>query len=140
MTRFTRRYRFAAAHRLHSEKLTAAENAELFGKCNNPYGHGHDYLLEVSVCGDVDPSTGRVISPAQLDEYVKARIVDQFDHRNMNTEVPALAGRIPTTEVAAETIEDLLISDWPKDWSARLDKIRIYETKNNIFETTHEAR
>ena len=141
MTALTRRYRFAAAHRLHSPSLTDAENAELFGKCNNPFGHGHDYVLEVSVAGPVDVRTGRVVNPAALDEYVKTTVIEQFDHRDMNSEVPALAGRIPTTEIAAETIEELLRARWPRHWSARLEKIRIHETRNNIFETSrHESR
>ena len=135
MTRLTRRYRFSASHRLHAPQLSAEENAELFGKCNNPYGHGHDYVLEVSVLGETDQRTGRIVNPARLDAYVRSVVLDHFDHRDMNAEVAALNGRIPTTEVAASAIHELLREQWPADWSARLEKIRIFETKNNIFET-----
>lgn len=140
MTSLTRRYRFSAAHRLHSPSLSAEENAELFGKCNHPHGHGHDYVLDVTVRGEADSITGRVIPPGDLDAYVQRTVIERFDHRDMNRDVPELRDKIPTTEVAAEEIERMLAAQWPPAWKARLAKIRIHETRNNIFETRHESQ
>lgn len=136
MIRLTRRYRFPASHRLHAESLTEAENRDLYGKCNHPFGHGHDYELEVSVRGPIDPVTGRAAEPAALDRYVQARVLDAFGYRNLNGAMPGL---VPTTENLANEIRRRLAECWqtafPGPWP-KLDRVRIHETKRNVFETT----
>ena len=128
--KLTRRYRFAASHRLDSPGLTAEENRKLYGKCNNPYGHGHDYLLEVSVEGAMD-ANGLMVDRRALDEWVDARVVRQLDHKDLNRDVPELEG-VPTTENLARLIERLLREDWTL--GPRLARIRIAETDRNSFE------
>ena len=138
MTRLTRAYRFAASHRLHSDELTADRNRELYGKCNNPYGHGHNYVLRVSVTGPVDNSTARVISPGALDTFVHARVIDIFDHRDMNRDVRDFAG-VPTTENLAIDIERRLRDGWAATFGeVRLDRIWLQETPRNTFELRHQ--
>ena len=135
--RLTRRYRFSAAHRLHTPLLTDAENREVYGKCNNPHGHGHDYTMEVSVFGPVDPKLGRLVAVDQLDQFVETVILRQFDRRNLNVEVAEFGGVVPTTENLAEVLVRRLESAWPVAFgkrAARLEKVRIWETKRNIFE------
>ncbi|MCL5742852.1 MAG: 6-carboxytetrahydropterin synthase [Acidobacteria bacterium] len=137
MIRVTRRYRFSASHRLYSGALPEAANRELYGKCSNPHGHGHDYLLEVSVRGPVDPVSGRAADAGALDRLVGCRVVSAFDHRNLNADVMAFEPVVPTTENLALEIRRRLIESWgeafPGPWP-KLDRIRIYETKRNIFE------
>ena len=100
----TRRYRFSASHRLHSDQLSETENARVFGKCNNPYGHGHDYVLDVSVRGQLDQATGRIVDLNTLDGLVQREIIEPFEHRNLNTDVPVFAAIVPTTENLAVEI------------------------------------
>lgn len=137
MIRLTRRYRFSASHRLHARELSEAENRELYGKCNNPYGHGHDYLLEVSVCGPVEERSGRVADVAALDRLVGGEVIRAFDHHDLNQDVPEFASAVPTTENLALEVERRLRRNWSTafqgEWP-RLDRIRIRETKRNIFE------
>lgn len=142
MFRVTRQYRFAASHRLHSELLTGEENRRLYGKCNNPYGHGHNYVLEVSAGGPLDPVTGRAVDPAALDRLVERLVVGPFDHRNLNTEVEAFAHSAPTSENLAREVWRRLEKGWsaafPGEWPT-LEGVRIAETPNNIFEIgSHE--
>jgi 6-pyruvoyltetrahydropterin/6-carboxytetrahydropterin synthase len=129
-----RRYRFAASHRLHSEKLSAEENSRVYGKCNNPYGHGHNYVVEISVSGPVDPATGMIANLADLDGFVKREVIEAFDHRSLNEEVAAFRKKVPTTEnVCIEIYERL--KHFPK---AKLERVRIEETANNSFEYAGE--
>ncbi len=130
----TRRYRFAASHRLHSEHLTKDENERFYGKCNNPYGHGHNYVVEVSVSGDVDPATGMIANLADLDGFVEREVIEAFDCRNLNEEVPAFRERVPTTENLCMEVFSRL-RQFPK---ARLERIRIEETGSNSFEYAGE--
>jgi 6-pyruvoyltetrahydropterin/6-carboxytetrahydropterin synthase len=135
--RLTRRYRFCASHRLHAAGLSEAENRTLYGKCNNPYGHGHDYALDVSVRGRVDAESGRAVDLDALDALVREQVLEPFDHRDLNAEVPAFAARVPTTENLAIEIRSRLASRWPQVFPApgpALDGIRIQETKRNRFE------
>jgi 6-pyruvoyltetrahydropterin/6-carboxytetrahydropterin synthase len=125
-----RRYRFAAAHRLHSEKLSDAENARLYGKCNNPLGHGHNYVLEICVSGDVDPATGMIANLTDLDGFVEREVLDAFDHRSLNDEVAAFRTEVPTTENLCMEIFRRVRS-FPK---AKLERVRVEETSNNSFE------
>lgn len=134
MTRLTRTYRFSASHRLHSSELSAEQNDAIYGKCNNPYGHGHDYILRVRVHGDVDPRTGRVIEPGRLDRYVRERVIEVLDHRDLNTDVPDFRG-VPTTENLVLHIERQLRPDWHQHFSAAvLDGIDVQETLRNSIE------
>src|ERR1700724_634658 len=103
MTRVTRRYKFAASHRLHSGQFSDEENRKLYGKCNNPYGHGHDYVLDVTVAGSPDES-GQIVGREALDAHVSERILARFDHRNLNTDIAELTGVVPTTESLAVVI------------------------------------
>jgi len=137
--RVTRRYRFSASHRLHAPQLSAEENRQVYGKCNNPYGHGHDYEIEVSARGPADPLTGRAVDPAALDELVRSRVIECFDRRNLNAEVPAFAQAVPTSENLAVEICRRLRAGWrsafPGEWP-RLERVRIAETPRNTFEIT----
>src|SRR5215470_2192360 len=108
MVYLTRRYRFAAAHRLHSDALSAEENRRIYGKCNNPYGHGHNYVLEVTVAGEIDPATGMVYDLAALDHTVQREVIERFDHVHLNLDVENLRDRVPTTENLCIEIYNLL--------------------------------
>ncbi|MGH9776496.1 MAG: 6-carboxytetrahydropterin synthase [Candidatus Acidiferrales bacterium] len=126
----TRRYLFSAAHRLHSARFSDAENRRLYGKCDNPHGHGHNYSVEVTLTGPVDPKTGMVANLAELDEFVQREILDPFDHKNLNEEVAEFRNAVPTTENLAHEIFRRLRSFS----GARLERIRIEETGKNSFE------
>jgi 6-pyruvoyltetrahydropterin/6-carboxytetrahydropterin synthase len=135
--RVTRQYRFAASHRLHAAGLSGPENQALYGKCNNPYGHGHNYLVDVSARGPLDARTGRVLDVRLLDQFVAQQVLAPFDHRNINTEVESLEHVVPTSENLARDICRRLKDNWstvfPGEWP-KLEKIRIAETPRNIFE------
>lgn len=138
MPRLTRRYHFAASHRLVSPNLSAEENRRLYGKCNYPYGHGHDYIVEVSVDGPVGED-GQIVNRQALDEWVGQRVLRLIDHKNLNMDVPEFEGAIPTTENLAYFIERRLRQGW--NLGARLAQIRIIETARNTFELqADEAR
>ena len=129
-----RRYRFAASHRLHSARLSDEENSQLYGKCNNPLGHGHNYVVEISVSGKVDPATGMIANLADLDGFVQREVLDAFDHRSLNDEVPAFRAKVPTTEnLCIEIFRRVRV--FPK---AKLERVRVEETSNNSFEYAGE--
>lgn len=133
----TRRYRFSASHRLHTPLLDEARNFEVYGKCNNPYGHGHDYLLEVAIAGEPDAATGCLLPLRDLDQFVERVILKAVAHRNLNTEVAEFAALVPTTENLAAVVAARLARAWPTAFggrAVRLDKVRIHETRRNIFE------
>jgi 6-pyruvoyltetrahydropterin/6-carboxytetrahydropterin synthase len=125
-----RRYRFAASHRLHSDRLSEEENSRLYGKCNNPHGHGHNYVLEVSLSGGIDPATGMIANLADLDGFVEREVLEVFDHRSLNDEVAAFRQQVPTTENLCMEIYRRLRA-FPK---AKLERVRVEETNNNSFE------
>jgi 6-pyruvoyltetrahydropterin/6-carboxytetrahydropterin synthase len=129
-----RRYRFAASHRLHTECLSEDENWRVFGKCNNFYGHGHNYILEVSVSGDIDPTTGMIANLADLDAFVERHVLEEFDHKSLNEDVSAFIEKVPTTENLCIEIFQRLKS-FPM---ARLERVRVQETENNSFEYAGE--
>ena len=137
MFRVTRRYAFAASHRLHSPRLSDEENRALYGKCNHPYGHGHNYVVEVSACGPLDGETGRAVDTGALDALVARQVLVPFDHRNLNADAPCFESVVPTSENLAAEICRRLKSEWssvfPRDWP-RLETIRIAETERNIIE------
>jgi 6-pyruvoyltetrahydropterin/6-carboxytetrahydropterin synthase len=137
LIRITRRYRFSASHRLHAAGLSEAANHALYGKCNNPHGHGHDYAVEVSVRGPVDPASGKAADLAALDSLVRRCVLEPFDHRDLNSEVPEFTDVVPTTENLAVEIRRRLVRDWPDAFPGawpKLERIRIDETKRNRFE------
>jgi 6-pyruvoyltetrahydropterin/6-carboxytetrahydropterin synthase len=133
-TELGRRYRFVASHRLHSEGLSEAENSRVYGKCNNPYGHGHNYVVEVCVSGKVNPATGMIANLADLDGFVEREVLEPFDHKSLNEEVAAFRDRVPTTEnLCIEIFERLKF--FPQ---AKLERVRVEETSNNSFEYAGE--
>lgn len=125
-----RRYHFAASHRLHSAKLTEEENCRIFGKCNNPYGHGHNYTVEVRFSGAIDPATGMIANLSDLDAFVNERVIEPFDHRSLQDEAPAFRDTVPSTENLCIEIFQRLKS-FPV---AKLEGVRVVETSNNSFE------
>jgi 6-pyruvoyltetrahydropterin/6-carboxytetrahydropterin synthase len=129
-----RRYRFAASHRLHTEMLSEEENVRVFGKCANPFGHGHNYVLEVAVSGDVDPATGMIANLADLDGFVEREVIEVFDYHSMNEDVEAFRDVVPTTENLCIEIYRRL-KNFPK---AKLERVRVQETSNNSFEYAGE--
>jgi 6-pyruvoyltetrahydropterin/6-carboxytetrahydropterin synthase len=129
-----RRYKFAASHRLHSGKLSEEQNSRVYGKCNNPYGHGHNYVVEINVSGTVDPATGMIVNLADLDGFVEREIIDAFDHKSLNEEVQAFRERVPTTENLCIEIFQRL-KRFPL---AKLERVRVEETSNNAFEYAGE--
>ena len=126
----TRRYMFSASHRLHSDAMSAEENVATYGKCNNPYGHGHNYALEVTVSGQVDPSTGMVCNLVDLDGFVQREILARFDLENMNM-LPEFAKTVPSTENLCIVIHEILQRGFTL---AHLEKVRLEETMMNSFE------
>ncbi|MGH9514661.1 MAG: 6-carboxytetrahydropterin synthase [Terriglobales bacterium] len=129
-----RRYRFSASHRLHSEHMSDEENRATYGKCNNPHGHGHNYVLEVTVSGLVDKN-GMVCNLGDLDECVHRQVVTKFDLENLNTR-GEFASAVPTTENLCTVIFDLLNQDILKRkfTSAHLERVKLEETMMNSFE------
>ena len=126
----TRRYWFSASHRLHCDTMSAEENQAVFGKCNNPHGHGHNYALEVTVGGRVDPSTGMVCNLVDLDAFVKEKILERFGHQNLNT-LPEFQGVVPTTENLCIEVYGILRKNFRH---AQVEKVRVEETMLNSFE------
>ena len=131
-----RRYRFSASHRLHSPHLSEEENCRVFGKCNNPYGHGHNYVVEVSMSGDVDPATGMIVNLADLDAFVERQVLEEFDHRSLNEDVAAFRGTVPTTENLCIEIYEKLQRGFT---DAHLERVRLEETMMNSFEYAGEG-
>jgi 6-pyruvoyltetrahydropterin/6-carboxytetrahydropterin synthase len=127
---FGRRYTVSASHRLHTELLSAEENRAAYGKCNNPHGHGHNYVVEVLVGGPVKGDTGMVVDLVALDGAVRERILDRFDHANLNLD-PLFRDRVPTTENFSRAIFSLLHDALPE---VELEHVRVEETENNFFE------
>jgi 6-pyruvoyltetrahydropterin/6-carboxytetrahydropterin synthase len=137
MVYLTRRYRFSAGHRLHNDALSAEENWRVYGKCNNPNGHGHNYTLEVTVGGCVDPATGRVFDPAALDGIVAAQVLDKLDHKNLNLDMENFRAQVPTTENLCLEIYKLLRDPLERAGAGRglqLERVRLEETSLNSFE------
>lgn len=136
MIAVTRRYRFSASHRLHAASLSGEENARLYGKCNHPFGHGHDYRLEVTMGGQVDPLTGLLLPVAVLDHLVQRRVLSLFASRNINLDVPCFAELVPTTENIVTVIAQLLQDSWDESIGSRASLRRVYvqETGRNTFE------
>jgi 6-pyruvoyltetrahydropterin/6-carboxytetrahydropterin synthase len=126
----TRRYRFAASHRLHSTKLSEEENRRTYGKCNSPFGHGHNYVVEVTMGGPVDAATGMITNLGELDPFVEREVIEAFDYKYLNEDVAEFRSVVPTTENVCREIYRRL-EKYP---GARLERVRIEETGKNSFE------
>jgi len=126
----SRRYLFSASHRLHSDAMSAAENQATYGKCNNPYGHGHNYIVEVTVSGPVDEKTGMVCNLTDLDGFIEREVLARYDHENFNTK-KEFAEEVPTTENLCIQIYEIVQRGFPH---AHLEKVRLEETMMNSFE------
>jgi len=131
---FGRRYMLSASHRLNADSLSADENRATYGKCNNPYGHGHNYVVEVLAGGQVDAETGMVVDMVSLDAVVQSRVLSRFDHTNLNLD-PLFVNRVPTTENLCRAIYELLDGSIEP---AKLVQVRVEETENNFFEYSGE--
>jgi 6-pyruvoyltetrahydropterin/6-carboxytetrahydropterin synthase len=127
---FGRRYTLSASRRLNVDAFSTEQNRAMYGKCNNPYGHGHNYTIEVLVGGEVDHETGMVVNLLDLDAVVDTRIVKRFDHKNLNLD-PAFVDHVPTTENFSRAVFGLLKDALPV---GELASIRVEETENNFFE------
>ena len=125
MVLITRKIEFSASHLYHNAAFSAEENRRVFGKCNNPHGHGHNYTLEVTVAGEPDPVTGMVLDLKELKEILDREVMQRMDHRFLNYEVAELKGKIPTCENIARVIGELLD---PKIKLGRLHRVRLYES------------
>ena len=140
--RLTRKYSFSASHRLHAPELGDAENRALYGKCNNPFGHGHNYEIAVTVGGAVEERSGRVVDPSLLDELVRRRVLEPLAHRNLNTEVEAFRAAVPTSENLGREVMRRLKCSWPEMFpedGPHLECVAIAETSRNLFlVTAHE--
>jgi 6-pyruvoyltetrahydropterin/6-carboxytetrahydropterin synthase len=132
---FTRAYTVSASHRLHTDALSPEENRFTFGKCNNPHGHGHNYRIEVTAGGPIDPETGMVVNMATLDAIVGRAVVARFDHMNLNLD-PLFQDRVSTTENLCIAVNELLSEAEVRAAlePAALETVRIEETENNFFE------
>jgi len=131
---FGRRYMLSASHRLHHDALSDEENRAAYGKCNNPHGHGHNYVVEVLAGGAVDKETGMVVNMAVLDEVVRGKVIGRFDHANLNLDMH-FKNRVPTTENLCRTVFELLDGSLEP---AELVRVRVEETENNFFEYSGE--
>jgi 6-pyruvoyltetrahydropterin/6-carboxytetrahydropterin synthase len=125
-----RRYHFSASHRLHADALNDEQNQAIYGKCNNPFGHGHNYSFTVTISGPIDARTGMVVNLTELDEAVKRDVLDRFDETNLNLDRD-FAHQVPTTENLAVLLFDLLASKFPQ---VALEQIKVMETSNNTFD------
>jgi 6-pyruvoyltetrahydropterin/6-carboxytetrahydropterin synthase len=126
----TRRYRFAASHRLHSPALSEGENEGIYGKCNSPYGHGHNYKVEVTITGPVDRDTGMIANLGDLDPFVQREVIEAFDFKYLNEDVPEFQAVVPTTENVCREIYRRL-AGFP---AAHIERVKIEETSKNSFE------
>ena len=127
---FGRRYMLSASHRLHSDALSNEANRDTYGKCNNPHGHGHNYVVEVLVGGPVNSETGMVVNMATLDEVVQTSILQRFDHINLNFD-PLFVNQVPTTENLCRAVFGVLKDALP---TGELEYVRVEETENNFFQ------
>ncbi len=141
LVHLTRRYMSSASPRVHTPRLADGENSQIYGKCNNPGGHGHNYFLEVTVAGPIDPLTGMVVNLAELDGYVQNAILTPFDQTSLNGQ-PIFAKLVPTSENLCLEIHRILRERWeelPSGKKARLQCVRLEETSSNFFEYNGDA-
>jgi 6-pyruvoyltetrahydropterin/6-carboxytetrahydropterin synthase len=132
----SRRYTLSASHRLYSEAYSEEKNQAVYGKCSNPHGHGHNYVVEVTVGGEVDPVTGMVCQLPELDRCVQTNVIDRFDHTNLNLD-ERFTDEVPTTENLCIAIHSLLSEHFVH---ADLERVRVEETRNNFFEIAGKGK
>jgi 6-pyruvoyltetrahydropterin/6-carboxytetrahydropterin synthase len=130
----SRRYLFSASHRLHSDAMSAAENQSTYGKCNNPFGHGHNYVVEITLSGQVDEKTGMVCNLTDLDGFIEREVLARYDHENLNM-TQEFAEKVPTTENLCIQIYEIMQRGFPY---AHLERVRLEETMMNSFEYAGE--
>jgi len=133
MTWLTRRHAFSASHRLHRDRLNPEANGRVFGKCNQAHGHGHNYVLEVTVAGEPDPQSGVLVSPAAIDACVREAVLARLDHTHLN-DLPEFTAQTPTTENLAIQIGRRIAGSWRATGRVRLAKLRLEETGSNAVE------
>lgn len=141
MISVTRKYSFSASHRLHVGAFADGENERVFGKCNNPYGHGHNYEIFVTVRGPVDGESGLAVDPRKLDRLMSETVLAAFHLKNMNADVPAFRETVPTTENLGLEIRKMIREGWSKEFPGAwpvFERLRIRETERNIFEVSNE--
>jgi len=134
---FTRRYRLSTSHRLHAPRLDEQQNRDTYGKCNNPFGHGHNYFIEVTVAGPIDPETGFIVDMPKLDALAQRELIDRFDQQHMNADPVFAADFVPSTENLSIEVERVFRAAVPQldpTGRLRLHNIRIEETANNSFD------
>ena len=136
MVLLTRKIEFSASHLYHNPDFSPEENRRVFGKCNNPHGHGHNYALEVTIQGEPDPVTGMVLDLKELKEILEREVMQRMDHRFLNKEVPELSNQIPTCENIAKVIWNLIE---PKIHSGKLHRVRLYETPD-LFADVYRSK
>jgi 6-pyruvoyltetrahydropterin/6-carboxytetrahydropterin synthase len=137
----TRKYCFSASHRLHVEGMSEAENDRIFGKCNNPHGHGHNYEIFVTARGPVDSETGLAVDTGKLDRLIEKHVLAEFHLKNMNADIAAFERTVPTTENVGVVIGRMIREGWSQTFNGPwpvFEKLRIYETERNIFEMSNE--
>lgn len=134
-TTLTKRYRFGASHRLHTPQLSEEENKRVYGKCDSPYGHGHNYIVEVTLGGSVEPATGMIANLGELNPFVEEHVIEAFDQKYLNEEIAEFQRVVPTTENICKEIFRRLKGFW----GARVERVRVEETSKNSFEYTEEA-
>jgi 6-pyruvoyltetrahydropterin/6-carboxytetrahydropterin synthase len=130
----SRRYHFSASHRLHTDVYDAAQNTAVFGKCNNPHGHGHNYTVQVTFSGTVDPATGMVCNLADLDAFARTNLIERFDHTNLNMS-DCFVDKVSTTENLSIEIHRI----FQEFTAAHLERIHVEETSNNSFDYAGDA-
>jgi len=128
MLSVTRRVKFSAAHRLFNPDLSDEDNDRIFGVCNNRAGHGHNYVLEVTVAGEIDPRTGMIINLKELKEILNQEVIGKLDHKNLNVDVGFMEGCVPTAEMLATRIWDIIERALP---TGRLQEVKVYESEDN---------
>lgn len=140
----SRRYHFSASHRLHTDAYSAEENQRVFGKCNNPHGHGHNYVVQVTFSGPVDPVTGMVVNLADLDAFAQANLIARFDHTNLNL-LPCFENTVSTTENLSVEVHRIF-EHFPEALAAQghphrvhLEHVHVEETGNNSFDFAGSA-
>lgn len=137
MVHLTRRYRFSASHRLNSGSLSTDENVRVYGKCNNPYGHGHNYTVHVTVAGEIDAATGMMLDLGVLDRVVSEEVLEPFDHAHLNYDVDRFAEIVPTSENVCQEIYRRLRERLGRESEAKrvkLERVLLEETQSNYFE------
>lgn len=137
MILLTKKFDFSASHRLFKPELTDDENSRIFGKCSNPNGHGHNYILEVTVKGNINPDTGYVMDIGELKKIVLDEIISKVDHKNLNEDVDFLKGINPTSENIVRQFWKIMFNKI-NSGETKLYSIKLYETENNIVELREE--